>query len=213
MPFPKPSLTSLGVPTDGALQIITCLSKSAEKKPPFQVPSIGPLGRKMPISRAFLYIYLGVPSRRALQIITCLPKSPVKELAPSRFPNGATYGDRYPLPEPSFTYSFSQSKEQPHSKPIHPSLSPLFCPKAVCKSDRLLEVCRSHWAINPVLPVQKIARLRHFRFPLWSSYKMKCPIFTAIQSESPCKEVSWSPSQTEGLHKIQCSLAPQEDHL
>jgi len=44
MPFPKPSFTSLGVPRDGALQIITCLSKSAEKKPPppSRFPQQGP---------------------------------------------------------------------------------------------------------------------------------------------------------------------------
>jgi hypothetical protein len=80
----------------------------------------------MLVSTAFLYISLKDPGAEALQIITCLSKSLVKEPShPPGSPSGATYRERCPFPEPSFTYLFTQRKEKPCFRPIDSRLRPL----------------------------------------------------------------------------------------
>ena len=101
----------------------------------------GPVWRDMLVSRAFLYISLRDPGRGALKIVTCLSKSPVKD-PPPYSPNGATYGERCPFPEPYFTNLFTQRKEEPHFRPTDPSLSPLSSPRAVCKPDKTFDLHR-----------------------------------------------------------------------
>jgi hypothetical protein len=107
----------------------------------------------MLVSRAFLYISFRDPGRGAVQIVTHLSKSPGST-------SGTTYGEKYPFPEHSFTYPFTQGNEDPSFRSTDPNLSPLFCPRAVCRPDRPLDIHRSFWAMNSVFPGKRNSHIK-----------------------------------------------------
>ena len=65
----------------------------------------------------------------------------------SRFPQRShLWRERCPFSEPYFTYLFIQRKEESCVRPTDPSLTPLFCFRAICKPDKPLDVCRRLWS-------------------------------------------------------------------
>jgi len=114
----------------------------------------GPYGQKCPFQQPSC-TYLSDPSGGALQIVTCLWKFPVKECTPPpfpRFPQQSHLQRDRPLSRAFFTYLFTQRREELHFPPTEPSLSLLFCLRAVCKPNKPLDIHRKLWAMNYVFP-------------------------------------------------------------
>jgi hypothetical protein len=87
------------------------------------------------------------------------------------------------------------------------SLSPRFCPRAVCKPDKPLDIRRSLWAA----PLKAMFRFQSHR--LINSYLSQSPL-KQLSHNTRGKEYSHrprSPTRTEGLHTMGCDLVPQGD--
>jgi hypothetical protein len=202
---------SLKVPSEGAS---------------LHVPLSEPHAKRRSVSRAFFYLSLKVPpprspngapmerdarhqhlllhiSRRSnergllIKIKTHLSKSPVKE-QPSMFCDRAPMERDAPFQSLLLHISLPEEPQSP------------FCPRAVCKPDKPLDIHRSLWEAlikgNAPFPEPLINSLIH-------SYLSESSL-KELSHNTRGKEYSQrprSPTRTEGLHTTGCGLVPQRD--